>query len=113
MLGTTVWFLALEISLLVVWVRSPTLVAHVLRDLHRAELRAAHRAEVRHLVRVLRQGLVVVFARAVGMNELLVSQWRAGSLCRPASSPEASFAAFNNCFASMSPNRVSSADTSI
>jgi imidazolonepropionase-like amidohydrolase len=36
-------------------------VAHVLRDLHRAELRAAHRAEVRTLADVLGQGLVVEF----------------------------------------------------
>jgi hypothetical protein len=34
-------------------------VAHVLGDLHRAEVRAAHRAEVRELVRVLGQRLVV------------------------------------------------------
>src|SRR5262245_21170184 len=34
-------------------------VAHVLRNLHRAEVRAAHRAEVRHLHRVLGKRLVV------------------------------------------------------
>jgi hypothetical protein len=38
-------------------------VAHVLGDLHRAEVRAAHRAEVGDLGRVLRQGLVVELAR--------------------------------------------------
>src|SRR4051812_1010349 len=41
------------------------IVAHVLRDLHRAELRTAHRAEVRDLVRFFRQRLVVVLARGV------------------------------------------------
>ncbi|CAM2159159.1 200 kDa antigen p200 [Paraburkholderia tropica] len=40
-------------------------VAHVLRDLHRAEVRAAHRAEVRDLGRVLRQRFVVEFTRLV------------------------------------------------
>ena len=40
-------------------------VAHVLRDLHRAEFRPAHRTEVRDLVRVLRQRLVVHTSRAV------------------------------------------------
>src|SRR5690606_24188748 len=34
-------------------------VAHVLGDLHRAEVRAAHRTEVGQLVRILGQGLVV------------------------------------------------------
>src|SRR5262249_42850845 len=38
-------------------------IAHVLRDLHRAEMRAAHRAEMRELVRILRQRLVVEFLR--------------------------------------------------
>src|SRR5438093_12079653 len=38
-------------------------VAHVLRDLHRAEVRAAHRAEVRDLRAFGRQGLVVELAR--------------------------------------------------
>src|SRR5690349_8731602 len=38
-------------------------VSHLLRDLHRAEVRAAHRAEVRELGALLRQGLVVVLAR--------------------------------------------------
>src|SRR6185437_4626163 len=41
------------------------IVAHVLRDLHRAEFRPAHGAEMRHLVRLLWQGLVVIFARGV------------------------------------------------
>ena len=40
-------------------------LAHVLRDLHRAEVRAAHRAEVRQLRAVLRQRLVVELARLV------------------------------------------------
>src|SRR5690348_11136886 len=40
-------------------------VAHVLRDLHRAEVRPAHRAEVRELRAVLRQRLVVELARLV------------------------------------------------
>src|SRR4051812_27030005 len=43
-------------------------VPHVLRDLHRAELRTAHRAEVRDLVRLLGQGLVVVCPRSVGIE---------------------------------------------
>src|SRR5688500_17972994 len=38
------------------------IVAHVLRDLHRAEVRPAHRAEVRELGTVLRQRLVVELA---------------------------------------------------
>src|SRR6185437_8896287 len=38
-------------------------VAHVLGDLHRTELRPAHRAEMRALVRVLGQRLVVEFLR--------------------------------------------------
>ena len=38
-------------------------LAHLLRQLHAAELRAAHRAEVRHLGAVGRQRLVVVGAR--------------------------------------------------
>src|SRR5262249_60846241 len=38
-------------------------VAHVLGDLHRAELRPAHGTEMRDLVRLLRQRLVVVLAR--------------------------------------------------
>src|SRR3989454_12691315 len=38
-------------------------VAHVLRDLHRAEVRAAHRAEVRDLRALRRQRLVVELAR--------------------------------------------------
>ena len=40
-------------------------VAHVLGDLHRAELRPAHRAEVRDLGASLRQRLVVVLARGL------------------------------------------------
>src|SRR3954469_6692759 len=43
-------------------------VAHVLRDLHRAEMRPAHRAEVRRLSAFLRQGLVVELARGVGIE---------------------------------------------
>src|SRR5215212_2529621 len=38
-------------------------LAHVLRDLHGAEVRAAHRAEVRELCALLRQGFVVIFTR--------------------------------------------------
>src|SRR5712691_3291586 len=38
-------------------------VAHVLRDLHRAEVRPAHRAEVGELGALGRQGLVVELAR--------------------------------------------------
>lgn len=34
-------------------------VAHILGDFHRTEVRAAHRAEVRQFVRVLGQGFVV------------------------------------------------------
>src|SRR5688500_2436972 len=41
------------------------IVAHVLRDFHRAEMRAAHRAEVRELGTFLRQRLVVELARLV------------------------------------------------
>src|SRR5947209_2339631 len=44
------------------------IIAHVLRDLHRAEFRAAHGAEVRDLVGVLGQRLVVVFARGLGVQ---------------------------------------------
>ena len=40
-------------------------VAHVLRNLHRAEARAAHRAEVRDLAGFLGHGFVVEFARLV------------------------------------------------
>src|SRR5512135_1629621 len=43
-------------------------VAHVLRDLHRAEVGAAHRAEVGELGAVLRQGLVVELAGLVGIE---------------------------------------------
>src|SRR5690606_17138769 len=42
--------------------------ADVVGDLHRAELRAAHGAEVRGLGAVLREGLVVVFAGAFGVE---------------------------------------------
>src|SRR6185369_2111315 len=42
--------------------------ADVLRDLHRAEVRAAHRAEVRELGARLRQRLVVELARLVGIE---------------------------------------------
>ena len=38
---------------------SRSVLAHVLRDLHRAEVRAAHRAEVSDLGRILGQGFVV------------------------------------------------------
>src|SRR5665213_3788175 len=44
------------------------IVAHVLRDLHRAEVRSAHRAEVRALGRRGRQRLVVELARGVGIE---------------------------------------------
>src|ERR1700729_2733819 len=44
------------------------LLAKILGDLHRAEFRPAHRAEMRHLVTVLRQGLVVELARGVGIE---------------------------------------------
>src|SRR6266404_1128064 len=43
-------------------------IADVLRDLHRAEFRAAHRAEMRPLVRFLRQRLVVEALRGVGIE---------------------------------------------
>src|SRR5258708_29939292 len=43
-------------------------VAHVLRDLHRAEMRAAHRAEVRHLHAVFGQRLVVEVLGRVGIE---------------------------------------------
>src|SRR5918911_4455442 len=43
-------------------------VAHLLRDLHGAEVRAAHGAEVRELGALLRQGLVVVLARDFGVE---------------------------------------------
>ena len=43
-------------------------IAHVLRDLHRTEFRPAHRAEMRQLVRLLRQRLVVILARGVGIE---------------------------------------------
>src|ERR1700722_12983791 len=38
-------------------------IAHILCDLHRAEVRTAHRTEMRELVRVFRQGFVVKFLR--------------------------------------------------
>jgi hypothetical protein len=44
------------------------IIPHVLRDLHRAELRPAHRAEMRDLVGVLRQRFVVVAARGFGIE---------------------------------------------
>jgi hypothetical protein len=50
------------------WSETPELrrvVAHILRDFHRAEVRSAHRAEVRELGAVLRQRFVVEFARLV------------------------------------------------
>ena len=53
-------------SLLVIQRRR--IIPYILRDLHRAELRAAHGAEVRHLVRFLRQRLVVIFTRGVGIE---------------------------------------------
>src|SRR6478736_1006132 len=43
-------------------------LADILRDLHRAEMRTAHGAEVRELRAVLRQCLVVEFARLVGIE---------------------------------------------
>src|ERR1044072_7997658 len=43
-------------------------VADLLRDVHRAEVRAAHRAEVRELGSFLRQGLVVILARDFGVE---------------------------------------------
>ena len=49
-------------------VQSSGVVAHVLRDLHRAEVRPAHRAEVRDLHAVLGQRLVVIFACGVGIE---------------------------------------------
>src|SRR5688572_17382356 len=42
--------------------------AHVLRDFHRAEVRAAHRAEMRELRAFLRQRLVVEGFRLVGIE---------------------------------------------
>jgi len=45
-------------------------LAHVLRDLHRAEMRPAHRAEVRDLGAVRRQRFVVEFARVVDRGEV-------------------------------------------
>ena len=50
------------------FVQSSGVVAHVLRDLHRAELWATHRAEMRNLVRFLRQRLVVIFACGIGIE---------------------------------------------
>src|ERR1035441_9398355 len=41
------------------------IIAHVLRNLHRAEFRPAHRAEMRHFVRLLGQRLVVILARGL------------------------------------------------
>src|SRR6185436_4196255 len=43
-------------------------VPDLLRDLHRAEVRAAHRAEVRELGALLRERLVVVLARDLGVE---------------------------------------------
>src|SRR4029434_541363 len=43
-------------------------IAHVLRDLHRAEMRAAHRAEMGLFRALLRQRLVVEFARGLGVE---------------------------------------------
>src|SRR5438128_1851213 len=43
-------------------------VAHVLRDLHRAEVRPAHRAEVGELRPLGGQGLVVELARGLGIE---------------------------------------------
>src|SRR5262249_26832082 len=43
-------------------------VAHVLGDLHRTEVRPAHRAEVRQLRALLGQRLVVELARLVGIE---------------------------------------------
>ena len=42
-----------------------SIIPHVLTDLHRAELRPTHRTEVRHLMRILRHGLVMVFTRTL------------------------------------------------
>src|ERR1700683_2153326 len=43
-------------------------LAKILRDLHRTEFRPAHRAKMRHLMTVLRQGLVVELARGIGIE---------------------------------------------
>src|SRR5262245_40004544 len=43
-------------------------VAHVLRDLHRAEVRSAHGAEVRDLRALRRQRLVVELACGLGIE---------------------------------------------
>src|SRR5205807_10090075 len=43
-------------------------LAHVLRDLHRAEVWPAHRTEVRPFRRFGRKGLVVEAARALGVE---------------------------------------------
>src|ERR1044071_4613012 len=43
-------------------------VPDLLRDLHGAEVRAAHRAEVRELGALLRERLVVVLARDLGVE---------------------------------------------
>src|SRR5207244_4316143 len=43
-------------------------LAHILRDLHGAEMRAAHRTEVGELGAFLGQGFVVVFARDFGIE---------------------------------------------
>ena len=44
------------------------ILAHVLRDLHRAEVRTAHRTEVGGLHRILRQRLVVKILGGVGIE---------------------------------------------
>src|SRR5690349_23917326 len=43
-------------------------LAYVLSDLHRTEVRATHRTEVRQLGAFLRQGLVVIFTRDFGIQ---------------------------------------------
>src|SRR3546814_3681662 len=43
-------------------------IAHLLRDLHRAEFGAAHRAEVGGLGALRRQGLVVILLGGVGIE---------------------------------------------
>jgi hypothetical protein len=43
-------------------------LAHLLRNLHRAELRPEHRAEMRRLRALRRQGLVVIFLGRVGVE---------------------------------------------
>ena len=57
-------------------------VAHILRDFHRAEMRAAHRTKVRELGAFLRQGFIVEllgFIRVEAEIELIVpAEFEAG-----------------------------------